>query len=40
MYMPDGIDAYESSGATFIVAANEGDARDYNASPRRPGSAI
>ena len=29
MYLPDGIDAYESSGATFIVAANEGDARDY-----------
>lgn len=29
MYMPDGIDAYERGGQTFIVTANEGDARDY-----------
>ncbi len=29
MYMPDGIDAYERGGRTFIVTANEGDARDY-----------
>lgn len=29
MYMPDGIDAYERAGRTFIVSANEGDARDY-----------
>jgi len=29
MYMPDGLDAYERDGETFIVTANEGDARDY-----------
>jgi len=29
MYMPDGIDAYTVGGQTFILTANEGDARDY-----------
>lgn len=29
IYMPDGLDAYEHDGSTFIVSANEGDARDY-----------
>lgn len=31
MYQPDTIAAYEWSGASFIVTANEGDARDYDA---------
>jgi YVTN family beta-propeller protein len=31
MYMPDGIDAYEAKdGNTYLVTANEGDARDKN----------
>jgi hypothetical protein len=30
MYMPDAIDAYEFAGRTYIVSANEGDARDYD----------
>jgi 2',3'-cyclic-nucleotide 2'-phosphodiesterase / 3'-nucleotidase / 5'-nucleotidase len=30
MYMPDGMDAYEFGNRTFIVTANEGDARDYD----------
>jgi hypothetical protein len=29
MYLPDGIDAYEYRGETFLVLANEGDARDW-----------
>jgi len=29
MYQPDGIGAYTSGGATYVVTANEGDARDY-----------
>jgi hypothetical protein len=29
MYMPDAIASYEYRGRTFIVTANEGDARDY-----------
>ncbi len=29
LYQPDTIAAYEYNGATFIVSANEGDARDY-----------
>ena len=29
MYMPDAIAAYSVGGQTFIVSANEGDARDY-----------
>lgn len=29
MYMPDGIAAYEVGGNTYLVTANEGDARDY-----------
>ena len=29
MYMPDAISLYEVGGETFIVTANEGDARDY-----------
>jgi DNA-binding beta-propeller fold protein YncE len=31
MYQPDTIAAYEWNGASFIVTANEGDARDYDA---------
>ncbi len=30
MYMPDGIAAYTANGATYLVTANEGDARDYD----------
>ncbi|MGK0274399.1 MAG: 2',3'-cyclic-nucleotide 2'-phosphodiesterase/3'-nucleotidase/5'-nucleotidase [Ilumatobacter sp.] len=30
MYMPDAIDAYEFGGQTYLVSANEGDARDYD----------
>ncbi len=30
MYMPDAISLYEVGGETFIVTANEGDARDYD----------
>jgi hypothetical protein len=30
MYQPDAIQSYEVSGSTFIVTANEGDARDYD----------
>lgn len=29
MYQPDGIAAFSQSGQTFLVTANEGDARDY-----------
>lgn len=29
MYMPDAIAAFQSGGDTFLVTANEGDARDY-----------
>ncbi|GAA3662070.1 choice-of-anchor I family protein [Microbacterium marinilacus] len=29
MYMPDGIQAYEANGQTFLVTANEGDAREW-----------
>jgi 2',3'-cyclic-nucleotide 2'-phosphodiesterase / 3'-nucleotidase / 5'-nucleotidase len=29
MYQPDGLAAYSFKGATYIVTANEGDARDY-----------
>ncbi len=29
MYQPDAIDAYAVSGQTYLVMANEGDARDY-----------
>src|SRR5690606_17299206 len=28
-YMPDGADAYEYNGVTYIVTANEGDGREY-----------
>jgi hypothetical protein len=28
-YMPDGIAAYQSNGETFLITANEGDAREY-----------
>jgi len=31
MYMPDAIDHYHVGGIDYIVTANEGDARDYNA---------
>ena len=30
MYMPDGIKSFESNGQTYIITANEGDARDYD----------
>lgn len=30
MYQPDAIAVYEANGQTFIVTANEGDARDYD----------
>ena len=30
MYQPDTIATYEYNGATFVVTANEGDARDYD----------
>jgi hypothetical protein len=29
MYMPDAIAAYQTDGVTYLVTANEGDARDY-----------
>ncbi|WP_082178361.1 choice-of-anchor I family protein [Arthrobacter sp. ZBG10] len=29
MYMPDGINAYTAGGATYLVTANEGDAREW-----------
>lgn len=29
MYQPDAIDAYEVAGETFVVTANEGDAKDF-----------
>lgn len=32
MYQPDAIDAYEVGGETFIVSANEGDAKDFEVS--------
>ncbi len=31
MYMPDGISAWRSGSGTFLITANEGDARDYGA---------
>jgi hypothetical protein len=31
MYQPDAIASYTANGQTYIVTANEGDARDYNA---------
>lgn len=31
MYQPDAIAAYEYNGVTYLVTANEGDARDYDA---------
>ncbi len=31
MYMPDGIATYNMSGINYLVTANEGDAREYNA---------
>lgn len=30
MYMPDAIHSFETGGVTYIVTANEGDARDYD----------
>lgn len=29
LYMPDGMDAYTASGRTYLVTANEGDAREW-----------
>jgi 2',3'-cyclic-nucleotide 2'-phosphodiesterase/3'-nucleotidase/5'-nucleotidase len=31
MYQPDGVAAFEAGGQTYLVTANEGDARDYDA---------
>lgn len=31
MYQPDGMDSYEVGDETFVVTANEGDSRDYDA---------
>ncbi len=31
MFQPDGIDSYRTRGGEFLVTANEGDARDYDA---------
>jgi len=31
MYQPDAIETYETAGETYLVAANEGDAREYAA---------
>lgn len=37
MYQPDGIDTIEIGGQTYVVTANEGDAREYeNIAPFRP----
>lgn len=33
LYLPDAIAAYEHHGDTFLVTANEGDAREYTGSP-------
>jgi len=33
MYMPDAIAAYSVNGQTYLVTANEGDARDYPGAP-------
>ena len=30
MYQPDAIVAYETKGSTYLVTANEGDAKDYD----------
>jgi hypothetical protein len=35
MYQPDAIDAYDVGGDTFIVTANEGDAKDFEVSVLR-----
>lgn len=29
VYMPDGIDAFEVNGETYLITANEGDAREW-----------
>ena len=29
MYQPDAIASYQAGGQTYLVTANEGDARDY-----------
>ncbi|GAA3942241.1 choice-of-anchor I family protein [Microbacterium soli] len=29
LYMPDGLEAYRTGGATYLVSANEGDAREW-----------
>jgi hypothetical protein len=36
LYQPDAIQAFESKGRTYLIAANEGDAREYDP----PGSAV
>jgi hypothetical protein len=33
MYQPDAIASYRSGGQTYLITANEGDARDYQGSP-------
>ncbi|CAN5905289.1 MAG: hypothetical protein USCGTAYLOR_02506 [Chromatiales bacterium USCg_Taylor] len=30
MYQPDGIDSFRHRGRTYLIMANEGDARDYD----------
>lgn len=37
MYQPDAMKSYVVNGATYYISANEGDARDYEPSPKRPG---
>ena len=39
MYQPDAIAAYEAKGATYLVTANEGDAKDYEGFPKKRASA-
>lgn len=31
LHMPDGISSFQAGGQTYLITANEGDARDYNA---------
>ena len=38
LYLPDGIASYKVGGKTFLVTANEGDARDTMHSKRQSGS--
>jgi len=40
LYMPDGIEAYQANGQTYLVMANEGDFREDDADKARAGSAL